>query len=53
MKETELIEKLERSVNEFGDKDVVLPDPLENWWYPVTDIELDLSNDRTKLVPEV
>lgn len=50
---TELIEKLESVVNEFGDKDVVQPDPLEDWWYPVEDVELDLSNDRIKLCPNV
>ena len=46
---TELIEKLEQKVNEFGDGKVVLPDPLENWWYEVDDVEHDIPNQRFKL----
>lgn len=50
---TRLIEQLEARVNEFGDGEVVLPDPLEDWWYEVADIESDLGNRRYKLIPDV
>jgi hypothetical protein len=39
VKATEAIEELERSVAEFGDGEVQIPDPLENWWYRVDRIE--------------
>lgn len=39
MKATEAIEELERHVAEFGDGEIQIPDPLENWWYRVDRIE--------------
>lgn len=52
MRATELVEQLESRINEFGDGEVVLPDMLENWFYPIGQIELDLSTNRYKLLPE-
>lgn len=49
---TKLIEELESRVNEFGDGEIVLPDPLENWYYPLGSIELDISSMKYKLHPE-
>lgn len=49
---TELLEKLEQKVNEFGDGEVVMPEALENWWYKVDDVEFDFANQRHKLIPE-
>jgi hypothetical protein len=40
MKATEALEEIERIVNEFGDYELQLPDPVERWWYPVTRIEV-------------
>lgn len=51
MQATELIEELARRVSEFGDGDVVLPDALEAWWYPVCRIDFDVSQQRYQLVP--
>lgn len=49
---TELIESLERQVNEFGDGEVVTPEPLEGWWLKVETVEFDYGNQRHKLLPE-
>lgn len=52
MKATELIEELERQVAEFGDGEVQLPDPLENWWYPVDRVERELSSNAYRVVSD-
>lgn len=52
MKATEVIEELERQVNEFGDGEVQLPDPLENWWYPVTRIEREPGDNVYRVVAD-
>lgn len=51
MKATELIDELSRRVNEFGDGEVCLPDPLESWWYPVDSVHVDLAQQRYQLAP--
>lgn len=43
MKATEALEELERIVNEWGDLELQIPDPVERWFYPV---------DRIEVVPE-
>jgi hypothetical protein len=49
MKATEAIEELERVVNEFGDAELVIPDPIESSWQnPVDRIEFD--SDRQAIL---
>lgn len=43
MKATEALEEIERIVNEFGNLELQIPDPIERWNYPV---------DRIEVVPE-
>ena len=52
MKATEAIEELERLVNEFGDGEVTLPDPVERWWYSVDRIERDPERDGFRFVSD-
>ena len=54
MKATEAIERLERIVAEFGDADMVMPDPIEAMWRnPVDRIEFDSAQpgDSVRLRP--
>lgn len=41
MRATEIIEELERKVNEFGDGETEIPDPIQSWWYKVDRIEYE------------
>jgi hypothetical protein len=52
MKATEAIEELERNVNEFGDFELQIPDPVERWWYPVDRIEVVPENQALRLVSD-
>lgn len=52
MKATELIEELERLVNEFGDGECQIPDALENWWYPVDRVEREPGDNRYRFVSD-
>lgn len=52
MKATEIIEELERQVAEFGDGDGQIPDPLENWWYPITRIEREPGENTFRFVTD-
>lgn len=52
MKATEIIEELERQVNEFGDGDGQVPDPLENWWYNVDRIERAPESNAYRFVSD-
>lgn len=52
MRATELIEELERHVNEFGDGEVQIPDPLENWWYRVDRVEREIVDNAYRLVSD-
>lgn len=52
MKATEIIEELERQVNEFGDGEGQIPDPLENWWYSVTRIEREPGANNYRFVSD-
>jgi hypothetical protein len=50
MKATEVIEELERQVNEFGDGEAQIPDPLEKWWYGITRIEREPGSNAYRFV---
>lgn len=52
LKATEMIEELERHVAEFGDGEVQLPDPMENWWYNVDRIERETGSNAYRLVSD-
>lgn len=52
MKATELAEKLLMAVAEFGDGPVTLPDPLENWRYPVHSVEFDSGTQSYRIDPD-
>lgn len=52
MKATEGIEELERIVNEFGDLELQLPDPVERWWYTVDRIEVAPESQAIRLVTD-
>lgn len=51
MLKTELIEELERDVQEFGDGPVKVPDPMQPGWYnPVDRLERGLDDNSALLV---
>lgn len=52
MKATEIIEELERQVNEFGDGDCQVPDALENWWYRIDRIEREPGSNNYRFVSD-
>jgi hypothetical protein len=52
VKATEIIEELERQVAEFGDGECQLPDPLENWWYPVDRVEREPGENVYRLIAD-
>lgn len=52
MKATEIIEELASQINEFGDGEGQIPDPLENWWYSVTRIEREPGSNNYRFVSD-
>jgi hypothetical protein len=52
VKATEVIEELERHVYEFGDGEVQIPDPLENYWYKVDRIEREPGENAYRFVSD-
>lgn len=53
MKATEAIEELERLVNEFGDAELQIPDPIEAAWKnPVDRIEFDSERQSILFVSD-
>jgi hypothetical protein len=50
---TEIRDKLEEIINEFGDFPAFLPDPLERGWRnPVTDVRYDRMAELIDIVAE-
>jgi hypothetical protein len=52
VKATEGIEALERLVNEFGDGELQIPDPLEAWWYDVDRIEREPGSNAYRFISD-
>ncbi len=52
MKATEILEELERKVNEFGDGEGKIPDPIEAWWYDVDRVEFDTGTQTYRFVSD-
>lgn len=52
MKATEIRDELDVLINEFGDGEVQIPDPIENWWYPVDRIEREPGSNAYRLVSD-
>jgi hypothetical protein len=52
VKATEIIEELERGVHEFGDGEVHIPDPIEQWWYAVSRVEFDHSTQTFRVISD-
>lgn len=53
MKATEIIEDLERLVNEFGDGEGQIPDPLEpGWTNSITRIEREPGSNAYRFISD-
>jgi hypothetical protein len=52
VKATQIIEELERLVTEFGDLEGQIPDPVENWWYPVDRIARAPESEAFRFVSD-
>lgn len=52
MKATEALETIERLVNEFGDCELQIPDPIERWWYRVDRIEFVSEAQALRMVSD-
>lgn len=52
MKATEIIEELERKVNEFGDGEGQIPDLVENWWYAIDRIEREPGSNAYRFITD-
>jgi hypothetical protein len=53
MKATEAIEELERLVNEFGDAELQMPDPIQaSWRNPVDRVEFDSERQEILFVSD-
>jgi hypothetical protein len=52
LKATEIRDELDALINEFGDGDGQIPDPLENWWYGITRIEREPGTNAYRFVSD-
>jgi hypothetical protein len=52
MKATEALEEIERIVNEFGDLELQVPDPIERWFYPVDRLEVVTEAGAIRVVSD-
>lgn len=53
MRATEARDRIDAVINEFGDAEIKIPDPLEdNWLLDVTDIRYDPERERIVIASE-
>lgn len=52
MKATEIAEELLDMIREFGDGEVQIPDPVENWWYKVDRVEREPGSNAYRFVSD-
>ena len=52
MKATEISEELERLINEFGDGEARIPDPIDAWFYSVDRVEFDHSTQTYHFISD-
>jgi len=52
LKATEIRDELDALVNEFGDGEGQIPDPIENWWYGVDRVEREPGTNTYRFVSD-
>lgn len=46
------LEEIERIQNEFGPARLLIPDPVQQWWYDVDRVEFDAESQSIRLVSD-